>query len=119
MQRDNAKLHHSERELKQRLYDEKKMIGGVLSARQQCVSKPLGRVQQSAQHRSQQSHAADVLQKRAAAKAEEATAAEVAALTDIVVDKTQAMVISRKIFPFDASGLRFGGEEVEISGFRV
>ena len=31
-----------------------------------------------------------------------------------VADKTQAMVISRKISPFDASGLRFGGEDVEM-----
>ena len=48
-------------DLKQRLYDEKKITDGVLPARQQCVSKPLGRVQQSAQHRKQQSHVADVL----------------------------------------------------------
>ena len=65
--------------MKQRLYDEKKITDGVLPARQQCVSKPLGRVQQSAQHRKQQSHVADVLQKRAAAtKAEETIATKVA-----------------------------------------
>ena len=77
LQRDNAKLQHSERDLKQRLYDEKKTTDGLFAPK--LTIKPLGSVQQSTRHRKQQSHIADVLQKRvAAAKAEEATAAEVA-----------------------------------------
>ena len=76
LQRGNAKLQHSECDLKQRLYDEKKIIDGLFAAK--LIIKPLGSVQQSARHRKQQSHVADVLQKRAAAaKTEEATAAEV------------------------------------------
>ena len=57
-QRDNAKLQHGERDLKQRLYDAKKTIDGLFAAK--LTIKLLGSVQQSARHRKQQSHVVDV-----------------------------------------------------------
>ena len=77
MSEEAAAANSANYDLKPRLYDEKKITDGLFAAK--LIVKPLGSVQQSARHRKQQAHTADVLQKRAAAaNAEEATAAEVA-----------------------------------------